>query len=188
MSFTSGVDMLPGSVREEIPPNRAISPCQLTATRTNLGNALVYGLRQDLGISSVQYSTALTMFFVAYILFDIPSNLLLKKLTPRIFRIASPFLLFPCTGSRANQNTSICSNVNVWFDNSLHGVCSELCWVAKLAPASRYCRIRYTSRVCLSREFLVHAERRSQAIFFLLECDQSLQCIRWASRGRDWQA
>lgn len=57
-------------------------------SRTNLGNALVYGLQEELGISAVQYSTALTMFFVTYILFDIPSNILLKKLTPRIFRMS----------------------------------------------------------------------------------------------------
>jgi len=50
---------------------------------------MVYGLKEDLNISGVQVSTALTMFFITYILFEIPWNITLKRLTPRVWR--TPF-------------------------------------------------------------------------------------------------
>ncbi|MCJ1377293.1 hypothetical protein MMC17_000387 [Xylographa soralifera] len=55
--------------------------------RTNIANAAVYGLSTDLGLvsGSNQYNTALTIFFVPYILFEIPSNILLKKLKPHVW-------------------------------------------------------------------------------------------------------
>lgn len=59
-----------------------------------MANALVYGLREDLNMSGVQVSTALTMFFITYILFEIPWNITLKRLTPRVWRM--PFFLFFC--------------------------------------------------------------------------------------------
>lgn len=59
-----------------------------------MANALVYGLREDLNMSGVQVSTALTMFFITYILFEIPWNITLKRLTPRVWRMS--FFLFFC--------------------------------------------------------------------------------------------
>ncbi|MCJ1435985.1 hypothetical protein MMC27_005363 [Xylographa pallens] len=55
--------------------------------RTNIANAAVYGLATDLGLvsGSNQYNTALTIFFVPYILFEIPSNIFLKKLKPHVW-------------------------------------------------------------------------------------------------------
>ncbi|KAK7987979.1 hypothetical protein PG989_008294 [Apiospora arundinis] len=53
--------------------------------RVNIANARSFHLSEDLGLSTVQYSTALTMFFVPYVFFEIPSNILLKKFTPRIW-------------------------------------------------------------------------------------------------------
>jgi hypothetical protein len=43
-----------------------------------LGNARVAGLQKDLGISNHQYSVALTVTYVPYILAELPSNLVLK--------------------------------------------------------------------------------------------------------------
>ncbi|KAM5444684.1 High-affinity nicotinic acid transporter [Microsporum ferrugineum] len=54
--------------------------------RVNIGNAVIFGLKKDLGITSgTQYNTALTIFFVPYVLFEIPSNLLLKKFKPHVW-------------------------------------------------------------------------------------------------------
>ncbi|EPQ52842.1 MFS transporter [Gloeophyllum trabeum ATCC 11539] len=53
--------------------------------RVNISNAALYGLQTDLHMSSTQYSTALVIFFVPYILFEIPSNILLKKLSPNVW-------------------------------------------------------------------------------------------------------
>lgn len=39
-------------------------------------------MMEDLDLSNRQYSIALTIFFVPYILFEIPSNMVLKVLRP----------------------------------------------------------------------------------------------------------
>ncbi|KAL2814624.1 putative MFS transporter [Aspergillus granulosus] len=54
--------------------------------RVNISNAKVLGLAEDLDIvEGTKYNTALTIFFVPYILFEIPSNILLKKLKPHVW-------------------------------------------------------------------------------------------------------
>lgn len=53
--------------------------------RVNIGNARSFGLATDLKLKNVEYNTALTMFFVPYIVCEIPSNILLKKLSPRVW-------------------------------------------------------------------------------------------------------
>ncbi|KAJ7579912.1 major facilitator superfamily domain-containing protein [Mycena floridula] len=50
--------------------------------RTNLGNARVAGLQTDLKMSNRQYSIALTVTYVPYILAELPSNLMLKAVGP----------------------------------------------------------------------------------------------------------
>ncbi|KAL5358924.1 major facilitator superfamily domain-containing protein [Aspergillus floccosus] len=50
--------------------------------RGNIGNAKIEGLLDDLHMSGHQYSMALTVFFFPYAAFELPSNLLLKKLRP----------------------------------------------------------------------------------------------------------
>ena len=42
------------------------------------GNAKIAGIEKDLGLQGVQYNVALTIFYVAYIIIEIPSNLALK--------------------------------------------------------------------------------------------------------------
>ena len=60
--------------------------------RTNIANASVFGLNKDLGLIGNQYNTALTMFFVPYIAFEIPSNIILKRLKPHVWLSACMFL------------------------------------------------------------------------------------------------
>ncbi|TRX97694.1 hypothetical protein FHL15_001449 [Xylaria flabelliformis] len=50
--------------------------------RGNIGNAKIEGLQEDLKISSDQYNLCLTVFFFSYAAFEVPSNLLLKRLRP----------------------------------------------------------------------------------------------------------
>ncbi|KAL2216798.1 putative MFS transporter [Thermoascus aurantiacus ATCC 26904] len=69
--------------------------------RTNIGNASIYGLREELHMSDLDYSTALTMFYIPYILFEIPSNILLKKLSPHVWLSICMFgfgIVTLCTG------------------------------------------------------------------------------------------
>ncbi|PVI07003.1 MFS general substrate transporter, partial [Periconia macrospinosa] len=50
--------------------------------RTNIGNARIQGMPQDLKMTGNDYNIALFVFFIPYILFEVPSNLLLKKVAP----------------------------------------------------------------------------------------------------------
>ncbi|RPA95841.1 MFS general substrate transporter [Choiromyces venosus 120613-1] len=53
--------------------------------RTNIGNAKIEGLIHDLGMTNGQYNACLTIFFVSYALFEPISNILLKRIRPRIY-------------------------------------------------------------------------------------------------------
>ena len=58
--------------------------------RTNVGNARLYGLQAELGMdtdndSDRQYDQGLAVFYATYVVSEIPSNLVLKRITPRIW-------------------------------------------------------------------------------------------------------
>jgi MFS family permease len=53
--------------------------------RSNVGNARIEGLVADLGISGNEYLTGLTLFFIGYVLFEVPCNIILKLWTPRMW-------------------------------------------------------------------------------------------------------
>ncbi|KAJ5502733.1 Major facilitator superfamily domain general substrate transporter [Penicillium fimorum] len=50
--------------------------------RVNIGNARLYGLEEDLGLVGNQYQVCVSILFVTYCFFEVPSNLVLKKLRP----------------------------------------------------------------------------------------------------------
>ncbi|KKK19489.1 putative MFS transporter [Aspergillus rambellii] len=50
--------------------------------RGNIGNARIEGMLADLNMTDREYSWCLTVFFFTYVAFELPSNLLLKKLKP----------------------------------------------------------------------------------------------------------
>ncbi|EMD35419.1 hypothetical protein CERSUDRAFT_116188 [Gelatoporia subvermispora B] len=52
--------------------------------RTNVSNARLAGLQQELKMTNTQYSIALTVTYIPYILVEIPSNLLYKTIGPHI--------------------------------------------------------------------------------------------------------
>ena len=53
--------------------------------RTNIANAVIFDLPEDLKLVSNQYNTALTIFFVPYVVFEIPSNIILKRVKPHVW-------------------------------------------------------------------------------------------------------
>ncbi|KAJ5770881.1 uncharacterized protein N7511_002932 [Penicillium nucicola] len=57
--------------------------------RTNVGNAKIIGLEEDLSISDHQYDVGLAVFYLTYICSELPSNLVLKKASPKLWL---PFL------------------------------------------------------------------------------------------------
>ncbi|KAK8044079.1 hypothetical protein PG993_004103 [Apiospora rasikravindrae] len=54
--------------------------------KTNIGNAKIEGLLESLHITGDQYNMALSIFFIPYILAEVPSNMILNKFTrPSIY-------------------------------------------------------------------------------------------------------
>lgn len=47
--------------------------------RSNIGNTRIEGIEADLGMDGVQWNVVLSLFFVPYILLEVPSNMLLKR-------------------------------------------------------------------------------------------------------------
>ena len=50
--------------------------------RINIGNARLQGLEKDLHMKGQEYNIALFVFFIPYILFEVPSNILIRKVAP----------------------------------------------------------------------------------------------------------
>lgn len=59
--------------------------------RTNIGNAKIDGLQEDLHLTNNQYNDTLTIFFISYSIFEPITQVLLKKLKPSIFL---PIIMF----------------------------------------------------------------------------------------------
>ncbi|KXJ87595.1 major facilitator superfamily domain-containing protein [Microdochium bolleyi] len=53
--------------------------------RSNVGNARIEGLLIDLSMTGEEYLTGLTLYFVGYVLFEIPCNIILKRTTPHFW-------------------------------------------------------------------------------------------------------
>jgi MFS family permease len=53
--------------------------------RTSIGNAKLYGLEKSLHLTDKKYLFALTIFFFPYALFEVPSNIFLKRLRPSLW-------------------------------------------------------------------------------------------------------
>ncbi len=53
--------------------------------RVNIANANVFGLSTELKLVNNEYNTALVIFFVPYVLFEIPSNIILKRFRPKVW-------------------------------------------------------------------------------------------------------
>ncbi|KAJ5297337.1 hypothetical protein N7508_007586 [Penicillium antarcticum] len=51
--------------------------------RSNVGNARLEGMADDIHMSGNQYLTGLTLYFIGYVLFELPCNVVLKNTTPR---------------------------------------------------------------------------------------------------------
>lgn len=66
----------------------------LLPDRVNISNAKIFSLVEDLelGTDSVKFNTALVIFFIPYCLFEIPSNILLKKFRPHVWLSLNMFL------------------------------------------------------------------------------------------------
>ncbi|KFZ12754.1 hypothetical protein V501_04069 [Pseudogymnoascus sp. VKM F-4519 (FW-2642)] len=53
--------------------------------RGNIGNAKLAGLLEGAHINDAEYNICLTVFFVTYVIFEVPANMLLKKFKPSVW-------------------------------------------------------------------------------------------------------
>ncbi|GAA5959743.1 hypothetical protein JCM8115_004847 [Rhodotorula mucilaginosa] len=55
--------------------------------RSNIGNAKLLGLMKDIGLAKnpAAYNTSLALYFLGYVLFEIPANMVLKKFNPKVW-------------------------------------------------------------------------------------------------------
>ena len=53
--------------------------------RSNIGNAKIAGMEEALNLSDKQYSLAINLFQVSYIVCSVPSNMILSRMRPSIY-------------------------------------------------------------------------------------------------------
>jgi len=58
------------------------------------GNAKIEGLTKDLHMTGDQYNIALSIFFIPYILAEVPSNMILERFKRPSIYVSCPFLPF----------------------------------------------------------------------------------------------
>ncbi|KAI8646788.1 major facilitator superfamily domain-containing protein [Parasitella parasitica] len=71
--------------------------------RSSLGNAVLDNFEQDVGITPDQFNTCVTIFYVGFLIFQIPSNILLKRFTAKKWL---PLLMI-CWGSIACLHAAV---------------------------------------------------------------------------------
>ncbi|KAI8370772.1 major facilitator superfamily domain-containing protein [Choanephora cucurbitarum] len=71
--------------------------------RSSLGNAVLDNFEQDIGITPDQFNTCVTIFYAGFLIFQIPSNILLKRFTAKRWL---PLLMI-CWGSIAILHASV---------------------------------------------------------------------------------
>jgi fucose permease len=70
--------------------------------RNNIAAARLRGLQEDLNLSNTEYSTCLSILYVGYILMQIPSNMIINKISRPSWYIAAavrlrlPWLMTLC--------------------------------------------------------------------------------------------
>lgn len=53
--------------------------------RVNIGNAKLANLERDIGLVGNEFNWSLSIFFIGYVVFEVPSNLILYKVRPSIW-------------------------------------------------------------------------------------------------------
>ncbi|KAJ6485004.1 MFS general substrate transporter [Mycena vitilis] len=73
-----------------LPPLALLWLCNFI-DRSNVGNARIAGLEKDTNLHGNQFNIVLTVFYATYLLVEVPSNLVMKKIKPNRW---IPFLVF----------------------------------------------------------------------------------------------
>lgn len=121
--------------------------------RSNVGNAEIQGLSEDIHLHGNQYNIGLMLFYIAYSVFGMPANVMLRLLSPRLWLpslMISWGVVTTLTGIVQNYKGFIAVRIFL-------GVCE-----AGMLPGISY---------VLSQWYLPHELQKRQAIFY---CSASL--------------
>lgn len=122
--------------------------------RQNIGNAKTYHMSMDLPLTTQEYQLALTAFFLAYSTFDIPSNILLKKLRPSVWLPLVTLLsgvVTTCMGVVKNADELIVVRLVLGMTE----VSSIQIWSTNLVRADGILIVWAISRCCLCDHYVV---------------------------------
>lgn len=72
--------------------------------RSNIGNARIEGLIKDLKMGGNKYNVATMVYYVSYVVFEVPSNLLIKHVAPSTYISSLAF----CWGKRFQVQEDLC--------------------------------------------------------------------------------
>lgn len=78
--------------------------------RINIGNARIQGMEIDLRMKGNDLNVALFVFFIPYILCEVPSNMILKRMKPSTWL---SLLMFGCGESKGFLNNAALNNRQV---------------------------------------------------------------------------
>ncbi|KAJ0158722.1 putative transporter [Colletotrichum tanaceti] len=73
--------------------------------RANIGNARIAGLEKDIDMRGLDYNATLSVFYISYIIFEIPANILCKIMGPGWFLPLTTLLFGVCSIGTAFVNT-----------------------------------------------------------------------------------
>ncbi|GKT51176.1 putative transporter [Colletotrichum spaethianum] len=73
--------------------------------RANIGNARIAGLEKDTGMKGLDYNATLSIFYISYILFEIPANVVCKLMGPGWFLPLTTLLFGICSIGTAFVHT-----------------------------------------------------------------------------------
>ncbi|KAL8662028.1 MAG: hypothetical protein Q9202_005082 [Teloschistes flavicans] len=112
--------------------------------RINIGNARIEGLEKDLGMSGNDYNIAVQVLFVPYILLEVPSNIMLKRVAPSTWLSLMMFVW---------GITTMCQGLVSSFGGLV--ACRFLlgCFEAGLAPGNVYLIAMYYKRYEMQKRY-----------------------------------
>lgn len=83
--------------------------------RNNIAAARLGGLEDDLGINSTQYATCLSILYVGYILMQVPSNIIINRISRPSWYISAAMLLWGLISTLSGNTHNFAGMVAVRF-------------------------------------------------------------------------
>lgn len=157
--------------------------------RNNISNAAAAGMNTDLKLTDNNYSMLISIFFIGYIIWEIPSNLLISRLRPSLYlpalMVAWGALVAGMSQLKNYHSILICRFfLGIIECGFFPGVLYLLtCWYKKSEVGKLNAQeIQNEPKVTIS----TNGPRK--AILYLLYCTLFLRCRKWTHcrRSYDW--